>query len=77
MCPSWQCPSRSTCRRNEASGTRPSHWQAWSNFDERRGVADRCESYWPAALGSLGVGARPAGDGEGGNGGGAGDGEHF
>jgi hypothetical protein len=47
MCPSWQCPSRSTCRRNEASGTQPSHWQSWTNFDTHRGVAERCESFMP------------------------------
>lgn len=47
MCPSWQCPSRSCCRRSEENGTRASHWQSWMNFDARRGVADRCDSYWP------------------------------
>lgn len=33
MCHSTQCPRRRDCRRNEASGTKPSeHRQAWADF---------------------------------------------
>lgn len=38
MCMSERCPHRGGCRRNEASGTAPSHRQLWADFhDERRG----------------------------------------
>ena len=74
MCPSWQCPSRHSCRRNEASGTRPNDWrQSWMNFDEQRGLADRCESFWqwPPTRDGAGTGADGTARGEGGAGRGA------
>ena len=46
MCPSETCPSRETCRRNPASGTKPTpDWQAWSDFDLVRGFGERCAHY--------------------------------
>ncbi len=51
MCPSKTCPSRKTCRRNPASGTKPTpDWQAWSDFDFVRGFGERCAHYMANAL---------------------------
>ncbi len=49
MCPSPDCPSRTYCIRNEASGTQPSEWrQAWTAFtwSECEGITI-CDGYWP------------------------------
>jgi hypothetical protein len=47
LCTSTACPSRSSCHRNKASGTEPSNWQWYADFDAQRAGSDRCDSYWP------------------------------
>lgn len=50
MCPSQDCPARTDCYRNEASGTRPSEWrQSWIGWTWRQcdGVVI-CDGYEPA-----------------------------
>ncbi len=47
MCLSETCPLRQTCRRSDASGTRPNlMWQAYGDF-ERDPDTDNCAAYWP------------------------------
>ena len=52
MCPSTDCPARYECRRNEASGTQPSHWQSWwSAFEwHTAGCEIECSGFWPVRL---------------------------
>ena len=55
MCLDNTCPSRTLCRRHEASGTRPNeHWQAYGGTHCPRGLT-HCPAYWatsavPASL---------------------------
>lgn len=54
MCPSPDCPIRSDCHRNEASGTQASAWrQAWIAFTWSQpgglGAPVECDGYWPAS----------------------------
>ncbi len=46
MCADDKCPSRTTCKRNKASGTVASYWQAYADFthDDETG---KCGDYWP------------------------------
>jgi hypothetical protein len=45
MCSSETCPSRTTCYRNEDSGTKPSEYrQSYMDFGAR---GEPCDRYWP------------------------------
>ena len=49
MCPSTTCRRRETCRRNQASGTKPGDKQSWALIDDdQRGKP--CCGYWPAMV---------------------------
>lgn len=47
MCPSTTCPMRTSCYRNEASGTRPT--PRWQSYFVAREVDElgRCREYLP------------------------------
>ena len=57
MCASMDCPIAATCRRHEASGTKPARMggevrQCWQHFHWRRDShGDRviCGGHWPVA----------------------------
>ena len=46
MCKSSTCPARNSCRRHEASGTRPGYRQSYMCFEPKEGRF-HCESYDP------------------------------
>lgn len=46
MCADEICPSRETCYRSPASGTKPTEYrQAWMEF-RRDPDSERCPDYW-------------------------------
>lgn len=49
MCADTTCPSASTCKRHEASGTRPSTWQSYADF-QREPEAGKCGDYWEVKI---------------------------
>lgn len=48
MCANKECPSRASCYRHQASGTRPSDYQSMMDFKPEPGE-DKCESFWDKA----------------------------
>ena len=49
MCDNRECPYRTRCRRNPASGTKPSPVQSWAAFSLGGSPTDpkTCEGWWP------------------------------
>jgi hypothetical protein len=45
LCHGEDCPSKNDCYRFRAEPS--GHRQAWSNFDDMRQGAGRCDSFWP------------------------------
>ena len=52
MCADDGCPVRFTCRRHEASGTKPGPWQTWMMFEHTsdQGFWARIEQVAPVLI---------------------------
>ena len=44
MCMARACPVADTCRRSVKSGTQPSIWQTYADFQPAN--KDGCDAYW-------------------------------